>query len=239
MEPTQPPYEHEPDVLASKPPARSRRSRRGVVAGLLTVALLAAGATGVALAADNGTATPTPGSSGAPSAGPRGGTEGQGGGRDERRGPGGFGGHRGLGGPGMFGLMGALHGELVVPKQGGGYQTVLVQRGTATAVSATAISVKSDDGFTATYDVTKATVVNATSGGISSIAKNANVVVLARKTASGGTALRVVDLSAIGRFRGDFDHDGQGPGRGRGGPGGPGTATPTPGTTSGSSATGA
>ena len=31
--------------------------------------------------------------------------------------------------------MGALHGEFVVPKQGGGYQTLVVQRGKVTSVS--------------------------------------------------------------------------------------------------------
>ena len=141
----------------------------------------------------------------------------------------GFGHH--FGGPGMFGLMGAVHGEVVVPKDGGGYQTLLMQRGRATKVSASSITVKSADGFTATYDVTGDTVVGAGSGGITSIDDNADVVVTARKTASGGTALRVLDLSNlpdIGNFRHDFDHDGDG---GRSG-------TPSPGTTTKSSSVG-
>ena len=33
---------------------------------------------------------------------------------------------------GIAGPMGALHGEFVVPKQGGGYQTLVVQRGKVT-----------------------------------------------------------------------------------------------------------
>jgi hypothetical protein len=213
------------DLLASDQPARHSRSRRGVVAALLTVALLAAGATGVALASTGGTATPTPGSSGSASASPEGGQQGPRGDHDGdgRRGPGLRG---GFGGPGMFGLMGAVHGEVVVPKQGGGFETLLMQRGTATAVSAGSISVKSADGFTATYDVTKDTQVNAGSAGITSIDKNANVVVTARKTASGGTALRVLDLSQLGTFHRDFDGR-RGPGgRGPGAPGG--TSTPTP-----------
>jgi len=56
-------------------------------------------------------------------------------------------GHPGPGfGPGRFGpvggfgsvggLFGALHGQIVVPKAGGGYQTVDIQRGQVTAVSA-------------------------------------------------------------------------------------------------------
>jgi hypothetical protein len=239
MEPLPDPADHtddtaHTDVLSSDPPQRGRRSRRGVVGALLTVALLAAGATGVALAADNGTATPTPGSSGSPSAGPEGGRQGPLGDHDgdRRGGPG----RPGFGGPGMLGLMGAVHGEVVVPKQGGGYETLLMQRGTVTSVSSSAISVKSADGFTATYDVTGSTQVNAGSAGITSIDKNANVVVIARKTASGGTALRVLDLSQLGQFHRDFDGDGRhGPdGRGPGSPGG--TATPTPsGSTGGAS----
>ncbi len=209
--------EPENDVLTSDQPRRTSRSRRGIVGALLTVALLAAGATGVALASDNsGTATPSPGSSGAPSAGPDD--------HDGRRGPG-FG-RGGFGGPGMFGLMGAVHGEVVVPKQGGGFQTLLMQRGTATDVSASSISVKSADGFTATYDVTEDTRVNAGSQGITSIAANANVVVIARKTASGGTALRVLDLSQLGRFHRHFDGDRRRGPDGRG-PGGAGTPTPS------------
>ena len=46
-----------------------------------------------------------------------------------------------------------LHGTFVVPKEGGGYQTMQMQHGIVTAVSATSISVKSEDGFTATYVV--------------------------------------------------------------------------------------
>lgn len=228
MEPTPPP--DEPDVVSSEPPVGSGRSRRNIAVGVVTVAVLAAAATGVALASDSDTATP--GSSAAPNAAPSGGPEGQVG-PGERRGQGGMrgrlGGHRGFGGPGMFGLMGAVHGELTVPKAGGGFQTMLVQRGQATAVSAGSISVKSEDGFTATYDVTKTTLVNATRDGITSIAKNAQVVVLARKTNDGGTAVSVVDLSRRGRFDGDRD---------RRGPDSTQSPAPDGGSTSGSSATG-
>ena len=41
----------------------------------------------------------------------------------------------GFGPRGEFGLGGALHGEFVVPKDGGGYQTIATQRGSVTAVS--------------------------------------------------------------------------------------------------------
>lgn len=224
MEPTYDPTNPfgAPDEVSSGDP-RPGRSRRAVVGAVLTAALLGAGATGVALASTNDSATPSPGSSGAPSPGaPDQDRDGF------RHGPGMMG--RGFGGPGHFGLMGAIHGEVVVPKAGGGYQTLLMQRGKATAVSASSITVKSDDGFTATYDVTKDTVVGARSTGITSIDENSDVVVMARKSGAGGTALHVLDLSNLpdfGRFHHRFDDDDDnGPGS---------STTPSPGSTTGSS----
>ena len=58
------------------------------------------------------------------------------------------------------GLFGALHGEFVVQKDGGGYQTVGTQSGSVTAVSSTSITVKSADGYTRTYVVSADTKVN-------------------------------------------------------------------------------
>lgn len=103
--------------------------------------------------------------------------------------------HRGMGGPGDWGMMGprgALHGELVVPQRDGtGTQTVVVQSGTVTAVSATSLSVKSSDGFTATYVITSSTRVAAGSGGITSLQKGDQVHVAATKGGSTSTALMV------------------------------------------------
>jgi hypothetical protein len=58
------------------------------------------------------------------------------------------------------GLFGALHGEFVVQKDGGGYQTIATQSGSVTAVSSTSITVKSTDGYTRTYVVNADTKVN-------------------------------------------------------------------------------
>lgn len=61
------------------------------------------------------------------------------------------------GGPGRSGTghvatdPATLHGEFVVPDGNGGFQTDIVQVGTVTAVSATSITARSDDGFTSTY----------------------------------------------------------------------------------------
>lgn len=45
----------------------------------------------------------------------------------------------------------ALHGEFVVPNGNGGFQTDVVQVGTVTAVSATSITARSEDGYIGTY----------------------------------------------------------------------------------------
>lgn len=55
----------------------------------------------------------------------------------------------GLGFPGE--LFGAVHGQVVLAKPGGGYQTADVQCGTVTTVSTSSNTVRSSDGFTASY----------------------------------------------------------------------------------------
>jgi hypothetical protein len=169
-----------------EPRTRPRRGRTaGAAAALLVVA--AAGATGVAAAAD-GTPTPSPTTS-APSAGEPGaakrGMEGK------ARGWKGHhpGRHGGIGGVGM----GALHGEFVTPKAGGGYETVAVQRGEVTAVSNDSLSVKSADGFTRTYVVTADTRVNAARDGIGSVETGHQVHVVAVVAGSTATLRHVGD----------------------------------------------
>jgi len=104
----------------------------------------------------------------------------------------------GFAGPlGLAGPFGAIHGQYVAPKPGGGYQTIDVQTGKVTAVSSTSITLRSADGYTHTYAVTSSTMVNAQRGGISSI-KTGNEVSV-RATVSGGTATaaQIIDLSLL------------------------------------------
>jgi hypothetical protein len=195
-----------PDTLDfGEPTPEGPFRRRNILAGLATVAVLAAAATGVALAS---TSTPTP--SGSPSASPDGGTQKNGstepGGRGLR--------HKGfgLGRPGMLGgiegPMGALHGQFVVPKQGGGYQTLVVQQGKVTSVSTSSITVKSADGFSATYAVPADTLVNAARDGIGSVKKGDDVSVLAQQKSGNDAALQIGDIT---RWQGMRDHFGPGP----------------------------
>lgn len=61
----------------------------------------------------------------------------------------------------------ALHGEGVVKEPDGTFRTVLEQRGTVQSASGSAVTVKSEDGFTQTYTVTgdtKVTMVQAGTG---------------------------------------------------------------------------
>jgi hypothetical protein len=95
-------------------------------------------------------------------------------------------------------MGGALHGSFVVPDGSGGYRTLMMQRGAATQVSDTSITVRSEDGFEQTYAITADTAVGADRQGVNGIAKGADVAVMGEKKGSGVTALNVGDLSALG-----------------------------------------
>ena len=114
-------------------------------------AILATGVTGLALADDQATQSPSASSSAGAatdSASPGGrGMEGRG--MDGMRGPGG--GMHGMRGPGPMGD--ALHGELVVKAEDGTISTVRQVRGTVTAVSSTSITVQAEDGYTGTFAI--------------------------------------------------------------------------------------
>jgi hypothetical protein len=101
-----------------------------------------------------------------------------------------------------FGVGGAVHGQLVVPKSGGGYQTVDVQRGKVTAVSSTSLTVKSADGFSATYAVSSSTIVDAQRDGIGSVKDGNQVYVTATVSGSTATATSVSDLTLLGNAKG-------------------------------------
>jgi hypothetical protein len=104
------------------------------------------------------------------------------------------------GGPwgGWFGDRDALHGEIVVTREGGGTETVLFQRGEVTAVSPSAITVRSTDGVTTTFTVTGDTKVNWGRDDINSVANGEQVVVSGPRSGDSQTAERVIDLTDLG-----------------------------------------
>ncbi len=199
------------DMITMNPPRwqRRRTGRPIAVAGVAVVALAAGGGVGYAAthslskratdtAAVSAAATPTPTPS-APAPGSRPGSRP---GRGWRGGFGGGGFGGGMpGGPVRFarGPVGAglIHGEFTAPKSGGGYQTVDVQQGKVTAVSATSVTVKSVDGYSVTYTVTSKTVVDAQAAGIGSLKKGDSIFITATVSGSTPTAANIIDLTAV------------------------------------------
>ena len=98
---------------------------------------------------------------------------------------------------GLAGPFGAIHGQYVAPKSGGGYQTIAFQNGKVTAVSSTSITLRSADGYTHSYVVTSSTTVNAQRGGISSIKAGNEVSVRATVSGSTTTAAQITDLTLL------------------------------------------
>ena len=107
--------------------------------------------------------------------------------------------HRGL----KYGLgPDALHGEFTTKDPSGeGYRTMAVQRGEATAVSATSITVRSEDGFSRTYAVNDDTMVNAGDEGIGDVTTDDKVHVMAVVTGGTATAIRVADITNLDEWR--------------------------------------
>jgi hypothetical protein len=168
---------------------RLRRVGAAAAAGIgLTL-----GAAGIAAAASSPSPTPSAGTTAQPPSPGR--PPGPPGGRMHR---GGFGG--GPGGPAAergLGAPGAVRGEFVVPDGKGGWRTVQMQRGTVTAVSSTSLTVKSADGVSKTYVLTKDTLVDAARDGIATVAKGDTVGVLATVSGGTATATTVRDLTKI------------------------------------------
>lgn len=102
------------------------------------------------------------------------------------------------------GSLGMVHGQFVVAKSGGGYQTVDVQNGQVTAVSATSITLKSSDGFTKTYVVTSSTTVDAQRDGIGSVKAGNKASVLATVSGSTVTATSIADMTLLQQNPGGF-----------------------------------
>ena len=198
--------ENDHDAQPGKPSLRTalQGSRRfAIMAGAVTLGVLAGAGVAVAATSSPGqptassaSASPSPSPSVRPSFPPKG--------QWRMRAPGGpfaFGGPGGpfaFGGPGALGgLFGAVHGTAVVPKPGGGYQTIAFQNGKVTAVSSTSITLRSADGYSHSYQVTSSTLVNAQRDGIGSIKADNQVIVTATVSGSTDTATRIIDVSLL------------------------------------------
>ena len=107
--------------------------------------------------------------------------------------------------------FGAVHGQFVVARPGGGYQTVDMQRGSVTAVTGSSITVRSSDGFVKTYQVPAAAQLNAQRNGIGSVRKGNQVMVVATVSGSTATATHILDFSLLPRQGGWPGYAGPGP----------------------------
>ena len=156
----------------------ARRVVGWVVAGVLAVAGLAGVGVAFSVYSPTSTAAPaaTPSATATGSASP---------GVPHRRADG-----RHRGGLGRIAARRALHGEFVVKGKDGKPVTVDVQRGQVTAVSATSVSLKSEDGFTATYVVNGDTRVRVgrEKSAISAIKAGQQAWVVASKSGDTATA---------------------------------------------------
>jgi hypothetical protein len=183
-----------------------RRSRRPfIIAGITVVGLL--GGAGAALAT-TGSATPvappsqvaaTPAPAATPTPAPAAGVPHRFFGR----------GFAGAGSGFAGGLSGALHGQIVVAKPGGGYQTADIQNGKVTAVSATAITLKSADGYARSYGLTGSTIVDAQRDGIGSVKVGNQASVVATVSGSTATAVTVRDITLLQQGRQAFGSPGR------------------------------
>ncbi len=96
---------------------------------------------------------------------------------------------------------GVLHGEFTVPGPDGGYQTFATQVGEVTAVSATSVTVKSEDGYSRTYAVDDNTLVNAGNEGIGDVKTGDNVHVRALVKDGTASAVEVMDVTQVRDLR--------------------------------------
>ncbi|BAS14406.1 hypothetical protein AHiyo8_27090 [Arthrobacter sp. Hiyo8] len=146
--------------------------KKGLIVGGVAVVVAAAAGAG-AYAAGNGTAAADTTNAQGPGTGQNG-QGGFGGPGGTNAGPGGL-------GVGMGGLNAAVHSEYVV-LQNGSYVTMAGQLGTVTDISASSMTVKSEDGFTKTYALGTDVVV---AEGLRQ-----------RGSGSGGTTLTLADVKS-------------------------------------------
>lgn len=195
--------DNEPTTMREPVPAEASRTRRRLSRPLALGLAAAVLAGGTMVVAGGAWALDTANSS-SPSA-----SSGSGDGSDvddpfaERSGKrfgwrgGGHHGRAGMHGIAGLGPMGGIRSEIVVPDGDDGYRTLLSQTGEVTTVDNDSLTVRSKDGYTHDYAVTKDTVVNGGRDGIGDIETGDTVHVLGQADGGTDTALRIGDLSTL------------------------------------------
>jgi hypothetical protein len=180
---------------------RGRRLAWRIGVGVAVVGVASLGAIGIAAATSSSEPSPDTSSEPAPSE--------QHDGHDWHGGPWGGGGpwgHGGAGGPfgafaeafGDMDIADISHATVVLAKEGGGSQTLTVQKGAVTSVNGSSIALKSADGYAKTYTVNKDTKVSGDDEKIASVAKDEQVVVVSKEGGDQPAANVVVDLTDLG-----------------------------------------
>jgi hypothetical protein len=170
------------ETAATTPADRSRRRRFGIAGAAvfatgLVVGMIVSGITGAG--AQTASTSPSSSASNLPVKG---------------IGHGWFG-HDGFG-------FGAIHGQFTTQAPGGGYQTLATQTGTVSSVSSSSITVKSVDGYTATYVVDDNTLVNAGNDGIADVKSGDTVRIVAVVSGGKTSAVEVLDGTNVQKLRG-------------------------------------
>ena len=125
--------------------------------------------------------------------------------------PNGEGQGRGTFGGGSGALASALHGDFVVSDGKGGYQTQRLQTGKVTAVSGTALTASSTDGYSQTYVIASSTAVDNGDDAIGDVKTGDTVTIVATVSGTTVTVTTITDTTLAGS-------SGQGaPGGGQGG----------------------
>jgi len=216
------------DLGPSNPEGRPRRSRAartaaglalvlGTGTGAATVTLVATSsggalaasakpATGTSAGTSKSSAAKAPATSPAPvGRGRFGRVFGGPGGAGGPAGPFGYAPGSGGTGAGVFGpsatMGGVVHASYTLKGPSGSYETIDTQVGTAQAVTASSITVKSADGFVQVYQVSPDTVVEAGPAGITAVAVGDNVSVEGLVSGSSVDARRVTDLTQVAANR--------------------------------------
>ncbi|HTJ37640.1 MAG TPA: DUF5666 domain-containing protein [Dactylosporangium sp.] len=200
----------------SAPTPRSSRLKLGIVAAVSAIIVIGGGVA-VAQAASDSAATqdsrgPGGNGQGFPGGGGRGGNGAQGGAPGANGAQGFPGGGAFTRGGGANAVVGALHGDFVVKNGSGQYVTERLQSGTVTAVSATSITVKSEDGHATTFVLDSDTKVDNGAAKISDVQQGNSVTVIGLVSGDTATATEITDVALMRQGNGGFG--------GNGGPGG-------------------
>ncbi|WP_426514260.1 hypothetical protein ACPPVO_28730 [Dactylosporangium sp. McL0621] len=192
-------------------PQRSSRLKLGIVAAVSAVIVIGGGVAVAQAASDSNNTQNGPAAGRAPGGGqgfPGGqgnqgrGNQGQGQGFPNNQGQNGGGGAQGFPGGGfgrggISALGGALHGDFVVKDGNGQYVTQRLQTGAVTAVSATSITAKSEDGHATTYVVGDGTKVDNGAAKIADVKSGDTVTVIGTVSGDTATASEITDTALM------------------------------------------